>query len=826
LAELEAVESFNCTAERCSVKLKPLLVDYELEGFSPFSVDDLKKVLGLRPLYRYSQERLFSAGDMVLFYLKNSGFLDAAVRTELFVSKEGFARLKVRGKEGELYLWGGFNFKGACESEREFYRRRGKPLGTPFSYLDLYEALDEAAKACKRKGYFSVYAYYEEPFEVKRKVISSFLWKNFRLKPGLAFDFVSAYFTVLLKNPVKGVRFLLKPTRTVYPSIVVHKEGLYELTFEGVKFFDPAELKKELLSWMEKQSFVTPSLLARQLALLYEREGFLDVRVKVVKRGNLLLFKVEEGPRYRVRIKLEPPLLKGPFCTYYSERCLRDVLSRLERFLRENLYLYEDVLVGKRVDPQEKLVEVEVVVKGLKKVSLEVLKEVRIKDEGIRRLVEEKLASFDWKTALYEPDRLEELKNELLHLLRSRKCRKPKVEYRIVKKPPKVVVSFTVQCGGLRRFGPTVYWVEGRLPERELSYLVPDFGGRGFNRKLVDVLSIRLDRSGLFDSYTVKTVDAGDDETILLVEGTERKRYSFDGAFGFTSDEGYLFDGRLTVTNPLGTGERFVAGLRLTQERTNYELSYYDDYFFSKYWFVSSSLFKNYEEHRDYSIDYEGYSFTLGYHLNLYGDLSLSYASGVYSLATTLPERPGGNLQKLTLNFQFLYPVYTGSVKAGTFSAYANYAFGISHGNYKKATAGALLSRFFGRYYLELKGSAGWVSENAPIFEKFYLGGIKNLKGYSYESVAPPGGGELYWYAGFEVGLPTPLGALYLFTGADFGNAVKRGENPFKEVKKDAFVGLGTPTAVGPLRFVVAAPLEGRPKLSNLRFLLLVGFEF
>ena len=99
------------------------------------------------------------------------------------------------------------------------------------------------------------------------------------------------------------------------------------------------------------------------------------------------------------------------------------------------------------------------------------------------------------------------------------------------------------------------------------------------------------------------------------------------------------------------------------------------------------------------------------------------------------------------------------------------------------------------------------------------------MKGFSYESVAPPGGGDIYWYIGNEWGIPL-FKPLYLFGGFDVGNCVKKGENPFGVIKKDIFVGVGGLTAAGPIRFVLAIPLKNRIQIQDFKYLFLIGFNF
>jgi len=827
LPRIRGVKDFSCKGSVCEVELYPLLVEVDLKGFSPFIRAKVERYLGLKTYYRYSEKTLASTANTVAFYLKNNGFLDVAVKSVLHIDRRGFARLEITASEGRFYLWGGFNFNGTpCFSPSEFYRAFGKPFGIPFSYFDLYTAVDLAGELCSKRGYTGTFVYYRQPFEVRRKPLSHFLWENLKENPFWAIDFLSRYADLFLQNPFKGIYYLFHPLYAVYPDIYIRAEGKpFEVVLKGVKGDLKKRLGEVISNLLRREGFLSTLAVQRALLEYLRAEGYFDAKVEIKVLGKRIEVKISTGRRYRVKVKFIPPLkgfdLKPP--PFYTSEFEKKLAEEVKNFLRRKRLLYRSVSVNRIILRDQGVVLITVSVKGLRRVKISTRWDIEISDTALGNLVEETLRREDPYTLVLERERLKLLERKILNLLKDYGCARPRVKLSVAEGGGKILLAGLVRCGGILRFGPTAFWVEGRLHRREIEYLLPDFRGKRFKRKLIDMLQNRLALSKLFESYTVKVVRDG--RAIPLVEAVERKPLSVEGQVGYSSDEGPLVDLRFTLTDPFGYGSRFSLGYRFSAKRKLYTLSYLDNYFFSKRLFVGGVLFKKYEEHRDYTATFKGYSLTFGYHLNLYTDVSLGFISDIFQLSSELPVPENGSLKKLSLNFELYYPLYSGLVKRGVAEAFGHLSAGRADKDYWKFRLGGRLALSGESLYLSLGASFGCVSSNAPIFEKFYLGGLKNLKGYTFESVAPVGGGDLYWYAGAEMGIPLKK-PLYGFFGFDVGNAVRRGVNPFADAKADLFAGVGSVTAVGPLRFVVALPLKGKVKPSSLKYLFLVGFNF
>lgn len=826
LPKINGVKNFLCKGDSCKITLYPLLISYSFKGFSPFIQPKLERYLGLKTFYRYSEETLAAAANNIVFFLQNNGYLDTTVKSVLTVSKKGFARLKIIGSEGKLYLWGGFHFNGTkCFSPLQFYKEYNKPFGIPFSYLGLYDAIDLAQELCKKKGYLESFIYYSEPFEVKKQTLFHFFWKNFKNNPLLVVDFVSQYLDILLDNPFKGIYLLSKPLNAVYPTIKIYTIENIKITFSGNKYFSNHFLETFVKNKLQEEDFLSLITLQNELLNLYHSVGFFDVKITIKQISKTIAVKITEGTRYKVKFGFIPPLrgfqIKVP--PFYRKTFEKKLLEEAKKYLQTHKLVYKSLEIHREIDRQKKIVYLTLFVKGFRKATISIKRKIDIPNSSLRKLVGKLLKKENPYTLVIDRKKISLLREKLFLILQKFGCSHPEVLIKVRDLKNRLEVLEKVSCKRILEFNHTAYWVEGRIRKKELDYLIADFYGKRFNRKLIDILHNRLAYSNLFKSYTIKLVK--NKSIIPLIEAVERKPLTIEGQLGFSSDEGYLGDFSLKLTDPFGFGSIFTLQYLLSSKRTLYRFSYLDDYFFSKYFFVGGSLFKKYEEHRDFDLTGKGYSATIGYHLNLYTDIALNFISFHFGLNSQLINLSEGNLNKLTLSGEIYYPLYRGLVKKGLFNAFIHFSVGDYRKNYFKTLFGINLSFLFKEIYNHFKISGGYVSPQAPIFEKFYLGGLKNLKGYSYESVAPAGGGEIFWYAGTEWGFPL-FKPAYLFGGLDFGNAVKKSKNPFGEIKKDVFIGVGSITAAGPIRFVIAIPLKNRIKFQDIKYLFLVGFNF
>jgi len=818
--EIYGIKAVRCQENFCQIELFPLLVDYSLEGFSIFSLPKLEKYLGLQTFYRYSEPRLSSVAENITFFLKNRGYLDASVKSILFVSKEGFAKLNLYGKEGNLYFWGGFDFEGnKCFSQKEFYRAYQKPFGTPFSYIDLYNALDIAHKLCRKKSSYKSFVYYREPPRVEKKNLIHFARKNLRETPFLFINFLSNYLDILIENPIAGVKFLFSTRKAVYPKLVIQiEEKTLKLEIEGANKIPKKVLVEKIKEFTRSLPFFSTLNLQNFLLNLYHSKGFFDVKIEILRKDNLLKIRISEGKRYKLEVRVNPNLknLKLPKEKFYSKEVEKKLVKLVENYLRKEKYLYEGIKIYREINKERGRVVLTLFVINPRKVAISQNFHIAVKNRNLKKFIEEKLEEIDSYKVVAEENYRKEVQDSLKNLLVEFGCESPGVSLKREETEKGIKLIWKIYCPSVKKFGKTVFWIEGRIKQRELEYMIKNFEGKRFNRKYLTLLEKRLRETDLFESISVKTVNG--EKIYPLIEGVEKKPLSLEGLALFSSDEGLVLDTSFRMIDPFGRGSVFSFRYKLSQRRNLYELSYLDNYLFSASFFGGLSLFKRYEEHRDYKITYKGFSVTAGYHLNLYTDLALTMVSNHYKL-----DGERGRVYKFVSSAEVYYPF--SFPQRGLFSAYLNLSVATHKGNYAKAVGGLNLALFRPNFYGSLKFSAGVVTSKAPVFEKFYLGGIKNLKGYSYEGVAPYGGGDIFWYLGTEAGFPA-IKPFYLFAGFDLGNSVKRGENPFREFKKDIFAGVGGITTAGPIRFVVAFPLEGKITFGNIKYLFLIGFNF
>jgi outer membrane protein insertion porin family len=148
---------------------------------------------------------------------------------------------------------------------------------------------------------------------------------------------------------------------------------------------------------------------------------------------------------------------------------------------------------------------------------------------------------------------------------------------------------------------------------------------------------------------------------------------------------------------------------------------------------------------------------------------------------------------------------------------------------------------FFEGHVWEVVGQGGVVNNygdtiHVPLFDRSYLGGVNNLRGYKYHKVGPkqdnePIGGEMYWYGSVEYSLPIIERlrfAMFYDIGNVYLNAYSLSLLP-RQAQYNDDVGIGFRLNIprlGPLRLDYAFPLSHDEGLSSSgKFQFSVGFQ-
>ena len=771
LENLPAVENFTFLPNSTiKVKLKPILVDVDINSQSPFISFEVKRILGLREFYRYPTEQLLRSKEFVKFYLQNKGFLNAQVENHLISKKRGEIQLKIDIKEGDIYLFGGFQFTGnykECFTDtNEFIKELGIPLGVPFQPFYLYQAIDKIREVCQKKHFIATYVYIENR-TITQRSIYSFIFENFRYKPFFPLDLLSRYLNYVLLSPFSGIKFLLKKNPTVIYQIRVEPQLKYKIEAKGNKYFSLETLEKYFLEFFRETNSLKAKEFAHFLREKYQKEGFLNTTVLATSQtvGNEIFYylSIKEGKRKKK--KKTPPL------------------------------------------PKKHLSSIKPIVK------------VICDDKSLEKNIEELIA--------------ENTKNINLQLienfLQKAGCIKPsaKILQQSIKGNKKII-KIKAFCGGRKKIKNYIYWVEGRIKKKEIQYMLPPFKNKAYQSLYKELLKEKLASGELFEDITIKPLFINN-ETYFLVNLKERRPISLVWQVGYSTDEYQILRTQINLYDPFGYGNILKSSFYYTGKRRDYKIDLYDNYFFSRKYFLGLSLYQLWQTHSQYELQpSKGFSLLMGLHKDLYTDVSLSYSYSVNYITDSPTGENYVNLKKIILDINYSHPIYEGEFKKGKFELNFNIQKALKNYSFWKSELKTGFYKFYKKFIFSTVIKFGKIlSGSAPINEKFFLGGMKDLKGYSYESVAPLGGGTVYWFLNTEIGFPfLKKKNIYVFPGLDLGNCNNKVNKVFSKIKKDIYIGIGTITKVGPIRFTLAMPLENKISLSSFKFFFLLGFSW
>jgi outer membrane protein insertion porin family len=408
----------------------------------------------------------------------------------------------------------------------------------------------------------------------------------------------------------------------------------------------------------------------------------------------------------------------------------------------------------------------------------------------------------------------------------------------------------------------------------------------------------RITALGYFERVDVSTAQGEDPRQIdINVDVVEKPTGTFQIGAGFSSIEKFLLNAQVQQSNLLGTGTSLALQAQISGVRQLLDLRFADPYFLDTRLSLGVDLYNQLRSYEQFEQASRGGSVTFGYPLSD-PDLRLALTYTLQSDRVSPQSRPSGlgtsdarsTFQRLPISSLFNVGL-TSSVRSTiTYDTRNNQLFPSSgvflQGSAELATP--LLGsenefvryRATGRFYypltsdnafvLKLNSEAGLVTsprpEGVPIFNRFYLGGISDVRGFPVRSVGPRLplrqsldenslpiqnganiGGNLIYYQNLELEFPI-LSALnlrgVLFT--DLGNAwnlepkycrAASGASPsvtnpcfsptdLLRVRASAGFGVRWRSPLGLLRFEWGFPLRRLPYEKRSLFEFTIGGAF
>ena len=382
----------------------------------------------------------------------------------------------------------------------------------------------------------------------------------------------------------------------------------------------------------------------------------------------------------------------------------------------------------------------------------------------------------------------------------------------------------------------------------------------------IEYSKVQLERLGFFKGVNVETVPVPGTDDLVDVNYSveEQPTGSLSASVGFSQDSGVILGASVSENNFFGTGKRVSFGVNFSDSVKSANVSYLDPYYTVDGVSRGFSVFAretNFEEEdiSSYLLDEYGARVTFGYPVD--GTTRLNFGAG-YTLSKV--KEGTFSAQEVSdfvdeegdaFNNFFLF----GSWRQSTLNRGVLPSDGYSHSlSLDVAVPGSDLTFYKVGHktdvYLPLTDSQNWILRTRteigygdgygdrtvmPFYEHYYSGGFGSVRGFRANSLGPQEarrvtfGGNLLTEAGVELILPTPFAgdtrsmrtSIFLDGGQVFDT--DRDFSPtLGGIRFSAGIGFQWITAVGPLAFSLAKPLNDKPGDDTQVFQFSLGQTF
>jgi outer membrane protein insertion porin family len=384
--------------------------------------------------------------------------------------------------------------------------------------------------------------------------------------------------------------------------------------------------------------------------------------------------------------------------------------------------------------------------------------------------------------------------------------------------------------------------------------------GDVFNTVRVDITKKRLDNLGYFakvETYPEETDIPGRKDLTILVQEKRTGALSFGGGYS-TIDQlvGFaeLTQGNFDLFNwPsfTGGGQKFRLRIQYGTQRKDFILSITEPYFLDRRLSLNGQVFYTEANYLSSEYDQRNYGFLteLRKPINTYTYATLGYSLqdvDIFNVAISASDfikSQEGSTTESKIFSGVVYdsrdnPLLSRRGQRFTFSPYI--AGGFLGGNTQVYGLDFEGSQYFHLPWdtiLVINGEVATVSQwgngnDVPIFDRLYLGGSNNLRGFPFREVGPqdengePIGGKTMWRTTIEWTFPIiekARGAVFYDTGFVNSEAWSFG---FNHIASDIGIGLRLDLPIGPLRLDYGYPVQRDGYNGGGRFNFNVGYQF
>ncbi len=581
------------------------------------------------------------------------------------------------------------------------------------------------------------------------------------------------------------------------------KEGdlvrIKEIRFEGNTVFDDGEIqdamdtkKKWIFSWITGRGNYNETLLQQDLqriADLYFNQGYVKVKVRepVISlvddnKHMLLLIHVDEGPQYSVgTLDVQGDLIQTK----------EDLLAKV-------------TLVPGAVFSRAKL------------------------REGINKLTDV-YADQGYAYANVSPLTRTDDESRVINVMLD------------IEQGPQVYVERINITGNTK--------TRDKVIRREMKLVEGDL----FNATNLKRSKARINNLGFFEAVNISN-SAGSEKSLMNVDVNvkERATGTFSIGAGYSSVDGFVGQGSITQENFLGRGLRLNLAASLGSSSTTYQLGVTDPYFLDTRWTVGGEIYHTERDWDDYSKRAQGFAIKAGHPVGEYSRVLVTYRfekKDIYdvspgSSSTILDQEGKSTLSSITTTYSYNTTDNRLDPSSGTDLEASWELAGL--GGTQKYSKYIVDARHFWPWKWDtafsVRGQLGYVhslnSDDVPIDERFFLGGIYTLRGFNSREVGPRDvngdfiGGDTETFFNFEYIFPlykdlNLKGVTFFDVGNTWGDDYwGEDDKVFGSWRYSAGFGVRWLSPLGPLRFEYGFNLDPRDYESNGQFDFMIGRFF
>ncbi|HEU4580522.1 MAG TPA: outer membrane protein assembly factor BamA [Polyangiaceae bacterium] len=329
-----------------------------------------------------------------------------------------------------------------------------------------------------------------------------------------------------------------------------------------------------------------------------------------------------------------------------------------------------------------------------------------------------------------------------------------------------VDVVVPIQRGPLVHFGRIEVQGNTKTRDKVIRRELEIVEGDKFSESKLERSRRRVTALGYFERVDLTTQNETEDTVGVMVEVAEKPTGTFQVGAGFSSIENFIATAQIQQANLFGNGQTLSFNGQLSGIRMLVNLRYYEPYLLDSSVGFTTDLFDQLRVYNDFSQRTRGGALTFGYPLidpELGVSLTYSLQEDTVSTETTSTFLQGGSslsaFNRLPLANLFNDGVTSSLRPAVTYDTRDNRLFPTSgiylYGSTELALSALgstnefLRTRYTGRFYypittglvLKLNTEAGLITspsaDGVPIFARFFLGGIVDVRGFRFRSIGP-----------------------------------------------------------------------------------------